>query len=176
MVKSTFEIDEFQCHCLMECQTNIGLMLQHADKISVWKRRFQAPKIKKSCNRKSVSNWKGWLSANLFYLVQLFSLKCLQPICYLTKEPWKKIVCHVWGLSSQLSGECHETITRYYQPTFFNLSFTAPKSELWPYWNQYEANSEQVFIAFGSNSSIATSFKQGQNTLVRYSPSSDRYR
>ncbi|MFZ3409664.1 DUF547 domain-containing protein [Vibrio chagasii] len=52
---------------------------------------------------------------------------------------------------------------------FSTLAWSAPKSELWPYWNQSnEANSEQVSHQSWQQFLDSYLVKQGQNTLVRY--------
>ena len=52
---------------------------------------------------------------------------------------------------------------------FSTLAWSAPKSELWPYWNQSnEANSEQVSHQTWQQFIDSYLVKQGQNTLVRY--------
>lgn len=52
---------------------------------------------------------------------------------------------------------------------FSTLAWSAPKSELWPYWNQSnEANSEQVSHQSWQQFLNSYLVKQGQNTLVRY--------
>ncbi|WP_373941711.1 DUF547 domain-containing protein [Vibrio chagasii] len=52
---------------------------------------------------------------------------------------------------------------------FSTLAWSAPKSELWPYWNQSnEVNSEQVSHQSWQQFLDSYLVKQGQNTLVRY--------
>ncbi|MCG9552260.1 DUF547 domain-containing protein [Vibrio sp. Isolate31] len=52
---------------------------------------------------------------------------------------------------------------------FSTLAWSAPKSELWPYWNQSnEVNSEQVSHQNWQQFLDSYLVKQGQNTLVRY--------
>ncbi|WP_299685632.1 DUF547 domain-containing protein [uncultured Vibrio sp.] len=52
---------------------------------------------------------------------------------------------------------------------FSTLAWSAPKPELWPYWNQSnEANSEQVSHQSLQHFLDSYLVKQGQNTLVRY--------
>ncbi|WP_215404668.1 DUF547 domain-containing protein [Vibrio gigantis] len=52
---------------------------------------------------------------------------------------------------------------------FSNLAWSAPKSELWLYWNQSnETNQEQVFHQDWQQFLDNYLVKQGQNTLVRY--------
>lgn len=38
----TFELDEFRCHCLLNGLDNIGLTLQHEDKISAYEKNIPA--------------------------------------------------------------------------------------------------------------------------------------
>ncbi|OBT17541.1 hypothetical protein A9266_16790 [Vibrio tasmaniensis] len=52
---------------------------------------------------------------------------------------------------------------------FSTLAWSAPKSELWPYWNQSnEANSEQISHQNWQQFLDSYLIKEGQNTLVRY--------
>tara|TARA_B100001059_G_scaffold196138_1_gene200971 strand:- start:1544 stop:2326 length:783 start_codon:yes stop_codon:yes gene_type:complete len=52
---------------------------------------------------------------------------------------------------------------------FSTLAWSAPKSELWPYWNQSnETNSAQVSHQSWQQFLDSYLVKQGQNTLVRY--------
>ena len=57
---------------------------------------------------------------------------------------------------------------------FSTLAWSAPKSELWPYWNQSnETNSEQVSHQNWQQFLDSYLVKQGQNTLVRYQAVTD---
>ena len=57
---------------------------------------------------------------------------------------------------------------------FSTLAWSAPKSELWPYWNQSnETNSEQVSHQSWQQFLDSYLVKQGQNTLVRYQAVTD---
>ena len=52
---------------------------------------------------------------------------------------------------------------------FSTLAWSAPKSDLWPYWNQSnETNQEQVSHQDWQQFIDSYLVKQGQNTLVRY--------
>eukprot|EP00493_Phyllostaurus_siculus_P001956 UN01966 len=64
----SFEIDEFRRHCLLSGLDNIGLTLQHADKISAYEEKIPSlPKITKPCNKKaSFKVRKGWTNTSLF--------------------------------------------------------------------------------------------------------------